>query len=95
MNANFSKFASRPVGVAHAVKVSFCIVGVGLSLCVGKALLTYGLTTGAQAQTVATQPMATIIDPPASSLCHDVSVEVDDGYGVRGHVIRHVCGKVL
>jgi hypothetical protein len=95
MNANFSRFASRPVGVAHAVKISFCIVGVGLSLCVGKALLTYGLTTGAMARTLTTQPMATIIDEPTNNICHDVSVEIDDGYGVRGHVTRHVCGKVF
>jgi hypothetical protein len=95
MNANVTSFASRPVGVAYAVKIAFCMVAAGVSLCAGKALLNSGLATSAMAQTVATQPLATIIEEPAAAPCRDVSIEIDEGYGVRGHVVRQLCGKAL
>jgi hypothetical protein len=95
MNANISNLASRPIAVAYAVKIAFCIVAAGVSLCVGKALLTNGLATSAMAQTSATPPLATVIEEPVKTACREVSVETDEGYGVRGHVVRHVCGRAL
>jgi hypothetical protein len=93
MNASFSTYASRPVSVGYAVKIAFFIVAAGVSICAGKALLANGLTTSAMAQTAVTQPMATVIEKPAKTTCRNVSVEIDEGYGVRGRVIRWVCNK--
>ncbi len=95
MNANFSNFASQPIRVGYAVRISFCIVAAGVALCVGKTLLAKGLNMSAMAAPVVAQQPATITAEPAKDVCRQVIVEIDEGYGVSGHVTRWVCRKAL
>jgi hypothetical protein len=88
-------FASRPVRVAVAMKIAFIIVAANVSLAGAKVLWSKGQETGV-ATSVATVAPATIAQSePAKDVCRQVEVEVDEGYGVRGHVSRWVCRKAL
>jgi hypothetical protein len=95
MNTDFSSLASQPVQVGYAVRISFCIVAAGIALCVGKNLLAKGLSMSAIAAPVAAQPIAPMAQEPAKDVCRQVIVEIDEGYGVSGHVTRWVCRKAL
>lgn len=99
MSLSIDEFASRPVHAASAARVSFLILGVIASLTVGKALLTQGLTTPAMAEPaapivkVAAESLPVGVQEPGRNVCRQVEVEIDEGYGVRGHVTRWICSK--
>jgi hypothetical protein len=89
-----TEFASRPVQTASAVRMSLLILGAIAGLAAGKALLAQGLTTLAKAEpAVAPIASAAVVAEPAKDVCRRVEVEIDEGYGVRGHVTRWVCRK--
>jgi hypothetical protein len=96
MNANFSSLASQPVRVGYAVRVAFCILAAGVALCVGKTLLAKSLSMSAMAAPmVARQAISPAAQEPAKDVCRQVTVELDEGYGLRGHATRWVCRKAL
>lgn len=102
MSLTMNEFASRPVHAAAAVRVSFLIIGAIACLAVGKALLTQGLTTPAMAEPspvavsqIAAAPIAVTAQASSETTCRQVVVEIDEGYGVRGHVTRQVCRKAF
>jgi hypothetical protein len=94
MNANFSSLASQPVRVGFAVRISFCIVAAGLALCAGKALVAKAFDMSAHAAPVMARE-AVAAQQPAQDVCRQVTVEIDEGYGVRGQTTRWVCRKAL
>jgi hypothetical protein len=99
MSLSINQSASRPAHAASAVRLSFLALGVIASLAVGKALLAQGLTTPAMAEPagvaagVVAEALPIATTEPAKSECRQVQVEIDEGYGVRGHVTRWVCRK--
>lgn len=103
MSLSMNEFASRPVHAASAARVSFLILGVIASLAAGKAMMAQGLTTPAMAEPAAPAAVAKIAmeavaanaQEPAKNVCRQVEVEIDEGYGVRGHVTRWVCRKAF
>ena len=86
-----SDFASRQVGAAAAMRVAFSILALTASLGIGKALMTHGLAPGVT-KTVAAPAQQVAI---AKDTCRQVTVETDEGYGVRGEVTRWVCRRAL
>jgi hypothetical protein len=98
------KFASRPMRVAVAVKIAFAILGANVSLAAAKV---YFSKPEAVAPVVAERistvtpfilPISAAPEAVAAASpqnCHEVAVETDEGYGVRGEVIRTVCRKAL
>ena len=89
----FSGYAPTTADLSRAVKITFCIVAASVNIWVGEALLANGVATSAVAQTIAIQPAATIAKEPVQTTCRDISVEVDEGHGAKGRVIRWVCRK--
>jgi hypothetical protein len=105
MTFNLIKFASRPVRIALAMKITFCFLAADVSLATAKVLLTKGQES-AIAVPVSTHDMASgtdlsakqaslMQDDSAKEGCRQVIVEIDEGYGVSGHVTRWVCRKAL
>jgi hypothetical protein len=103
MTLAMTEFASRPVRVASAVKIAFLILGATVCLAAGKALLAQGLAAPALPEPAApalvargaVEPIAARVEAPGRDVCRRVEVEIDEGYGVRGHVTRWVCRKAL
>jgi len=89
MKRSSFRFASRPVRVALAIKIAFCFLAADVSLAAAKVLWTKG---GDAAATTATAAQVSLTQ---GERCREVQVEIDDGYGVRGQVIRTVCRKAL
>ncbi|MCC3247416.1 hypothetical protein LG047_19180 [Methylocystis sp. WRRC1] len=94
-------FASRPVRVAVAMKIAFIILAANVSFAAAKAIFAKA-PEAAAAQIQSTSPsMKPFIlsvsaeEPAVSQNCHEVEVETDEGYGVRGHVTRTVCRSAL
>ena len=91
------RFASRPVRSTVAMKISFGFLALIVSLAAGNVMLSKveaaPLATPA-AHAVNIQ-QASLEEPVLRDVCRQVVVEVDDGYGVRGHVTRWVCRKVF
>lgn len=103
-----SSFASRPVRVALAMKIAFAILAANVSFAAAKALLVKTpeskAATHAAAGASSVAPFILPIDWQESTSvaqsdptqnCHGVTVETDEGYGVRGQTIRFVCQKAL
>ncbi|TLG79187.1 hypothetical protein [Methylocystis sp. B8] len=102
-----SSFASRPAPIALAMRIAFAILVANVGFTAAKALL-IKTPEGQAARVVAdASPVAPFILPidwqestsvaqsdPAQN-CHGVTVETDEGYGVRGQTIRFVCRKAL
>lgn len=102
-----SSFASRPVRVALAVKIAFAILAANVSFAAAKAL--FAKAPDSQTARVASgespvkpfilpidwQETTAIAQSDPTQNCHGVTVETDEGYGVRGQTIRFVCRKAL
>ena len=102
-----TSFASRPIRIALAMKIAFAILAANVSFAAAKALLVKApdsqpARVAADASSV--QPFILPIDWQESTAvaqsdptqnCHGVTVETDEGYGVRGQTIRFVCRKAL
>ncbi len=94
-------FAQRPVRPAVAMKIAFCLLAATVSLAAAKVALAKSLEAPAAthvAMALATPVAETDFAPQidaARETCREVQVEIDDGYGVRGHVTRWVCRKAL
>jgi hypothetical protein len=105
MTFNLIKFASRPVRIALVMKITFCFLAADVSLAAAKVLLTKGqesaiaVTVSTHDMTPATEPSAKQVsllqDGSAKQGCRQVIVEIDESYGVSGHVTRWVCRKAL
>jgi hypothetical protein len=85
-------FAMRSVGAPAAMRVAFSILALTACLGVGKALMAHGLALDASPAIAAPAPQ---IVATAKDTCRQVTVQTDDGYGVRGEVSRWVCRKAL
>lgn len=100
-----SGFASRPVRVDFAMKIAFALLVAAASFTAGKAIL--AKTQEAPAPQIATSvssvnPFILPIDwqektaiAQSDANCRSVSVDADEGYGVRGKTTRFVCGNAL
>ncbi|MGD9545280.1 MAG: hypothetical protein AB7F41_00955 [Methylocystis sp.] len=102
-----NSFAFRPVRVALAVKIAFAILAANVSFAAAKALLVK--TPDAPSARIAAsdspvkpfilpidwQESTTVAQSDPTQNCHGVTVETDEGYGVRGQTIRFVCRKAL
>jgi hypothetical protein len=101
MTFDATAFAQRPVRPAVAMKIAFCLLAATIGLAAGKAVL--AKSQEAPAVTRVAMALATPVAEPAFApqidaareTCREVQVEIDDGYGVRGHVARWVCRKAL
>jgi len=100
-------FASRPVRIALAMKIAFAILAANVSFAAAKALLAKAPDTQPARALVGAssvepfilpidwQESTTLAQSDPTQDCHGVAVEIDEGYGVRGHTIRFVCRKEL
>ncbi|MBM3576452.1 MAG: hypothetical protein FJX40_02075 [Alphaproteobacteria bacterium] len=102
-----SSFASRPVRIALAMKIAFAILAANVSFAAAKALLVKTPENKAARVVAGASPVKPFILPidwqeqtsvaqsDPTQNCHGVTVETDEGYGVRGQTIRFVCRKAL
>ncbi|ATQ67556.1 hypothetical protein CQW49_06385 [Methylosinus trichosporium OB3b] len=90
MSFAMTEFASRPVQTGSAVRISLALLAMVAGLAAGKALIAR-VATPALAEPA--PAVATLRAAPAKDVCRAVEVEIDEGYGVRGHVTRWVCRK--
>lgn len=102
-----TSLASRPVRIALAMKIAFAILAANVSFAAAKALLvTAPASKAARVADAASavQPFILPIDwqettavaqSDPTQRCHGVTVETDEGYGVRGQAIRIVCRQAL
>lgn len=102
-----SGFASRPVRIALAMKIAFAILAANVSFAAAKALLAKSPDTQPARAYAGASPVKPFILPidwqestaiaqsDPTQNCHGVTVETDEGYGVRGQTIRFVCRKAL
>ncbi|MBY6240549.1 hypothetical protein [Methylosinus sp. Sm6] len=91
MTFAMTELASRPVQIGSAVRMSLALLAVIAGLSAGKALLARGLATPTAANPAPVAKMQR--DASAEDRCRTVEVEIDEGYGVRGHITRRVCRK--
>ena len=104
------KIASRPVRAALAIKIALVILGANASFAAAKALLSKAPDQVAirvapsvdkakpyiiPVKDEAAMDKTTALAEAGSQDCRTVSVETDEGYGVRGSVTRVVCRKAL
>ena len=100
MTFNPMKFASRPVRFALVMKIIFCFLAADASLAAADVLLIKSqepaVAVKAPASAARSAEQATLAgDDSAKPECRQVIVEIDEGYGVSGHVTRWVCRKAL
>ncbi|WP_159730127.1 hypothetical protein [Methylosinus sp. Ce-a6] len=93
-----TEFASRPVRIDAAMRMAFVILGATVALAGAKAFMAQSVAAPA----VASAPVAAIAEPATfaaaeatQNVCRRVTVEIDEGYGVRGQVTRWVCRKAF
>jgi hypothetical protein len=105
------KFASRPVRAAVAIKIAFAIMAANVSFAAAKAVFhkTNGAPAVAASMSAVKPFILPVEDmskaaPEAATQtvelaslqgCREVVTQTDEGYGVRGTVIRIVCRKAL
>lgn len=80
------------------IALAVAIVGLGADVAVAAAKAVFAKSADAPVESVSSvKPFILAIDDEAAARlnCHEVVVETDDGYGVRGTVTRTVCRKVL
>jgi hypothetical protein len=99
MTIAVTQLASRPVSTARAIRIAYYILAAIALLAIGKALLAQASAAPA-AEAVVVRASAEAAEAPraqraAGDDCRLVEVEIDEGYGVRGHVTRKVCRKVF
>ena len=100
MSFNPMKFASRPIRFALVIKIIFCFLAADASLAAADVLLIKtrqpAVAINAAASTAPGDEQATLAGADsAKPECRQVIVEIDEGYGVSGHVTRLVCRKAL
>ena len=100
MSFNPMKFASRPIRFALVLKIIFCFLAADASLAAADVLLSKSrepvVAVNAPASTARGAEHAVLArDDSAKTECRQVIVEIDEGYGVSGHVTRSVCRKAL
>lgn len=97
MSFNPMKFASRPIRFALVLKIIFCFLAADASLAAADVLLIKSQQPAVAVNaTASTAEQATLTrDDSAKPECRQVIVEIDEGYGVSGHVTRSVCRKAL
>lgn len=104
------KIASRPVRAALAIKFALVILGASAGFTAAKAMLAKSpdqvairIAPSVDAakpfiipvkDQIATERKTVLAQANAED-CHAVTVETDEGYGVRGAVTRLVCKKAL
>ncbi len=83
-----NRTAARWVRIALAA----AILGFGADMgaAAAKAIIA---KHGAEQTTTQTYILAIDSEAAAKKNCHEVVVETDEGYGVRGKITRTVCGK--
>lgn len=93
-----SELASRPVQTAAAMRMAFVILGATVALAGAKAFTARSVA----APILPSAPVAPIAESVAladaeatQDICRRVVVEIDEGYGVRGHVTRWICRKAF
>lgn len=90
-------FASHPVPSAIAMRLAFCLLAATAPIAVGKVVLAKAQEAPAAKHAVmalatrAADASLAIQIAAAEQTCRQAQIEVDDGYGVRGHVARWVC----
>jgi hypothetical protein len=99
MSFNPIKFVSRPVRFALVMKITLCFLAADASLAAADVLLIKSQEpVAAVAPATATfgaEQARLARDDSAKPECRQVIVEIDEGYGVSGHVTRRVCRKAL
>jgi len=100
MSFNPMKFPSRPIRFALVLKITLCFLAADASLAAADVLLIKSqqpaVFVNAAASTAGGAEQATLgRDDSAKPECRQVIVEIDEGYGVSGQVIRSVCRKAL
>lgn len=88
MAFTMSEFTPRPAQTRIATRIFLLLLAIVAGAALGVALLSRSVATPAPAAPEAT--LASIEEP-----CRTIEVEIDEGYGVRGHVTRQVCRKAL
>ena len=96
MTFNPMKFASRPIRFALVTKIIFCFLAADASLAAADVLLIKSQEPAVAVKSAASTEQAALArDDSAKPECRQVVVEIDEGYGVSGHVTRWVCRKAL
>lgn len=106
--ATARKFASRPVRAALAVKIALAVLAANVSFAAAKVVFhkTVAAVPAVAASVSTVRPFIIPVEDNAEAEtreiavasvqnCHEVVVETDEGYGVRGSVVRTVCRKAL
>jgi antitoxin (DNA-binding transcriptional repressor) of toxin-antitoxin stability system len=88
MAFTMSEFTPRPAQTRIATRISLLLLAIVAGAAVGVALLSRSVATLVPAAPEAT--IASVEEP-----CRMIEVEIDEGYGVRGHVTRQICRKAL
>ncbi|WP_457796435.1 hypothetical protein [Methylocystis sp. S23] len=105
------KFASRPVRAAVAIKIAFAIMAANVSFAAAKAVFHKTDAAPAAAASMSTvKPFILPVEDKSETApeiatqavevaslpgCREVVTQTDEGYGVRGSVIRTVCRRAL
>jgi hypothetical protein len=104
------KIASRPVRAALAIKIALVILGANVGFAAAKALFSKApeqVAIRVAPSVDSAKPFIipvkeekatakkTVLAQANSGECRAVTVETDEGYGVRGSVTRLVCKKAL
>lgn len=95
--------ASRPVRVDLAMKIAFALLVAAASFTTGKAFLAKETPAPMVETSVSSvKPFILPIDweektaiAQSDADCRSVTVNADEGYGVRGKTARVVCGNAL
>ena len=100
MSFNPMKFASRPIRFALVLKITLCFLAADASLAAADVLLIKSQQPAVAVNVAAAaEPGAEQADLARGDFgkpqCRQVTVEIDEGYGVSGQVIRSVCRKAL
>jgi hypothetical protein len=96
-------YVSRPARVAVASKIALVVLAANLSIAAARAMFANVPQPAVVAESVSTvEPFILPVDYPDSETatpsnrdCRAVEVETDEGYGVRGRVVRYVCHQAL
>jgi hypothetical protein len=88
MAFTMSEFAPRPMHTRSAARISLMLLAIVAGVAAGEALLARSVATPVPAAPAAI--LASVEEP-----CRTIEVEIDEGYGVRGHVTRQICRKAL
>ena len=93
MSQSLSRLASQPVRLSTAFKVGLILLVADLAVLGGKALATNDATRNQDAVVAALPTGAPTA--PIKMQCREVSVSLDEGYGLQGHKTRVICTQAL